>query len=177
MPLQRCSIRKRSPSSQNSSCEPQPRHPLLKVFHKPWLLFATLLQQMSFGKTIRKLRFRKRLRQEALRDLVSQHVTHIGRLQRGYFAGFLRYGGGGKTCFCVRHTMQCDGYSLGLRWSLLVPTDILKQGPPTLCHLLSGNLSGNNVQLIGLLRLVLPLRCSANSCQQSCQARAIFSSY
>src|SRR5258708_36282399 len=37
--------------------------------------------------------------------------------------------------------------------------------------------SCNNVQLIGLLRLVSPLRCSANSCQQSCQARAIFSSY
>jgi hypothetical protein len=26
----------------------------------------------------------------------------------------------------------------------------------------------NNVQLIGLLRLVLPLRCSPNSCQQGC---------
>ena len=39
--------------------------------------------QMSFGRSVRKLRKKKRLSQEALGDLAGLHATFIGRLERG----------------------------------------------------------------------------------------------
>src|SRR5260221_11691851 len=92
--------------------------------------------------------------------------------------------------FCVRVGSVIDGWSkldncTGSIAEILASDRASPRGNPCFddvasddtVHQLSGNLSCNNVQLIGLLRLVSPLRCSANSCQQSCQARAIFSSY
>lgn len=38
---------------------------------------------VSFGKSVRRLREKQRLSQEALGDLAGLHATYIGRLERG----------------------------------------------------------------------------------------------